>query len=91
MVLLLAASICGIATAALVIVFADTGNEYNAKMARCFMGFAVAMIWIMAIADEVVNVLDVSCHPPSLSFITEPEGPGRRSATYSVFQMPSSG
>ncbi len=26
-------------------------------MARCSMGFAVAVVWIMAIADEVVNVL----------------------------------
>lgn len=28
-------------------------------MARCFMGFFVAVIWIMAIADEVVQVLQV--------------------------------
>ena len=26
-------------------------------MARCSMGFTVAVVWIMAIADEVVNVL----------------------------------
>lgn len=26
-------------------------------MTRCSMGFLVAVVWIMAIADEVVNVL----------------------------------
>lgn len=26
-------------------------------MARCSMGFIVAVVWIMAIADEVVSVL----------------------------------
>ncbi|KAH8114797.1 hypothetical protein DFH11DRAFT_1593556 [Phellopilus nigrolimitatus] len=29
-------------------------------MARCSMGFFVAVVWIMAIADEVVNVRKVS-------------------------------
>lgn len=45
--------------AVLVSIFSDRGNDANARMARCFMGFVVAVIWIMAIADEVVNVLKV--------------------------------
>ena len=31
------------------------------RMVRCFMGFFSAMVWIAAIADEVVQVLQVSC------------------------------
>lgn len=49
----------GLATAILVAVFADRGNHPSARMARCSMGFFVAIVWIMAIADEVVNVLQV--------------------------------
>ena len=30
------------------------------RILRCSMGFFVAVIWIMAIADEVVGVLKVS-------------------------------
>ncbi len=29
------------------------------RMVRCFMGFFSAMVWIAAIADEVVQVLQV--------------------------------
>ncbi|KAG6816880.1 hypothetical protein H0H87_002000 [Tephrocybe sp. NHM501043] len=36
---------------------AATGNHPTAKLARCSMGFLVAMVWIMAIADEIVVVL----------------------------------
>jgi sodium/potassium/calcium exchanger 6 len=39
--------------------FADKGEHPASKMARCSMGFFVAIVWIMAIADEVVNVLQV--------------------------------
>ncbi|KAF9468119.1 Sodium/calcium exchanger protein-domain-containing protein [Collybia nuda] len=55
--LLIAAAVAGLATAFLVAVFADKGNHPSARMARCSMGFFVAIVWIMAIADEVVNVL----------------------------------
>lgn len=41
------------------LVFADKGAHPTAQMARCSMGFLVAIVWIMAIADEVVNVLQV--------------------------------
>ncbi|GJE99905.1 sodium/calcium exchanger protein-domain-containing protein [Phanerochaete sordida] len=55
--LLLAAGIAGAATAILVAVFSGTGETQGARLARCTMGFIVAMVWIMAIADEVVEVL----------------------------------
>jgi sodium/potassium/calcium exchanger 6 len=57
--LLIASAVGGIASAILVAVFADKGEHPVAKMGRCWMGFLVAIIWIMAIADEVVNVLQV--------------------------------
>jgi len=57
--LIIAAGIGGTATAVLVALFADMGNHPASKMARCSMGFFVAIVWIVAIADEVVNVLQV--------------------------------
>ncbi|KAF8656846.1 hypothetical protein AX16_002393 [Volvariella volvacea WC 439] len=47
----------GTAAAILVLSFPDSGNHPTAKMARCSMGFFVAIVWIMAIADEVVQLL----------------------------------
>ncbi|KAF8632221.1 hypothetical protein AX15_001979 [Amanita polypyramis BW_CC] len=55
--LLLAAGIGGLAIAILVAVFAKGGDRKTGKLARCSMGFFVSVVWIMAIADEVVNVL----------------------------------
>lgn len=43
--------------AILVAIFADKGNDPAARIARTSMGFLVAIVWIMAIADEVVQVL----------------------------------
>ena len=40
--------------------FADKVNYRGWLLARCSMGFLVAVVWIMAIADEVVNILQVS-------------------------------
>ena len=40
--------------------FAKKGDNQAWLLARCSMGFLVAVVWIMAIADEVVNVLQVS-------------------------------
>ncbi len=57
--LLLAAGITGLTSAILVAVFAQKGNNVPARLARCSMGFVVAIVWIMAIADEVVEVLTV--------------------------------
>ncbi|PFH52952.1 hypothetical protein AMATHDRAFT_1684 [Amanita thiersii Skay4041] len=53
----LAAGLGGLALAILVAVFADRGDHPTGKIARCSMGFLVSIVWIMAIADEVVNVL----------------------------------
>lgn len=47
----------GFAAAVLVLLFSDRGDNVSARMARCSMGFIVAVVWIMAIADEVVSVL----------------------------------
>lgn len=57
--LLLATGIAGIAVGIVVAVFADRGAHPTAQLARCTMGFVVAVVWIMAIADEVVEVLQV--------------------------------
>lgn len=54
---LLIAGISGFAMSALVGAFADDGRNPAGRLARCLMGFFVAVVWIMAIADEVVNVL----------------------------------
>ncbi|KAI5988579.1 Sodium/calcium exchanger protein-domain-containing protein [Pisolithus albus] len=47
----------GAAVALLVLIFSDDGFHPTVRMVRCSMGFFVAIVWIMAIADEVVNVL----------------------------------
>ena len=56
---MIATAIAGFTMAVIVSVFADHGNNPAARLIRCFMGFFVAIVWIMAIADEVVNVLKV--------------------------------
>ena len=60
---MVAAAVAGVTVGLLVVVFADKGIHPSARMARCSMGFLVAIVWIMAIADEVVQVLQVSMHP----------------------------
>lgn len=57
--LFVAVAVAGVAVATLIVVFADRGENGAFTMARCFMGFFVAIVWIMAIADEVVQVLQV--------------------------------
>ena len=57
--ILLATGIAGAAMGILVAVFAHQGDHPAARLARCTMGFVVAIVWIMAIADEVVEVLQV--------------------------------
>jgi len=58
--LLVATAIAGIASAILVLVFSTEGAHPTLRILRCSMGFFVAIVWIMAIADEVVGVLKVS-------------------------------
>ena len=73
--LLLATGVTGLTAAILVAVFADKGHSPAAQLARCAMGFVVAVVWIMAIADEVVEVLQVRTAPsfsrasPPISFL----------------------
>lgn len=57
--LLLAAGIAGATVGVLVVVFSGKGESSGTRLARCTMGFIVAVVWIMAIADEVVEVLQV--------------------------------
>lgn len=57
--LLIATLIAGLAVGTLVTIFADTGLSTASRMTRCSLGFFVSIVWIMMIADEVVNVLQV--------------------------------
>ena len=58
--LLIATVIAGIAAGILVLIFSTEGKHPTMRILRCSMGFFVAVVWIMAIADEVVGVLKVS-------------------------------
>lgn len=50
----------GFVLALLVVAFPSMGLYPAAQMARCSMGFVVSVVWIMAISDEVVNLLQVT-------------------------------
>nr|GAT60796.1 predicted protein [Mycena chlorophos] len=54
---LLCAGVVGAAASVLVAIFGGNGFDPTFRMVRCSMGFFVAVVWIMAIADEVVKVL----------------------------------
>ncbi|KAF7374890.1 hypothetical protein MSAN_00375100 [Mycena sanguinolenta] len=54
---LISAGIVGFAASVLVAFFGNNGEHASFRMARCSIGFIVAIVWIMAIADEVVKVL----------------------------------
>ncbi|KAF8440530.1 Sodium/calcium exchanger protein-domain-containing protein [Boletus edulis BED1] len=47
----------GSVLALLVLMFSAESSRPAAQMARCSLGFLVSIVWIMAIADEVVNLL----------------------------------
>jgi len=51
--------VSGISVTILVLIFADNGFHPTAKITRCLMGPFVAIVWIMALANEVVHVLQV--------------------------------
>ncbi|KAG8213426.1 Sodium/calcium exchanger protein-domain-containing protein [Butyriboletus roseoflavus] len=55
--LLAGTALGGFVLALLVLTFSNAVLLPAIQMARCCMGFLVAVVWIMAIADEVVNVL----------------------------------
>ncbi|KAF8515394.1 Sodium/calcium exchanger protein-domain-containing protein [Hysterangium stoloniferum] len=50
-------AVAGIVAGIFVLIFGHKGNHPSGRLARCFMGFLVAVVWIMAIADEVISVL----------------------------------
>jgi sodium/potassium/calcium exchanger 6 len=45
---------------------ATDGSHTAWRMVRCFGGFTCSMVWIAAIADEVVSVLQVSASVATL-------------------------
>ncbi|EJU04935.1 hypothetical protein DACRYDRAFT_20517 [Dacryopinax primogenitus] len=47
----------GLLMSGLVLRYGGTGKHPAFRLFRCFLGFFVAVVWIMAIADEVVRVL----------------------------------
>lgn len=55
----LGSAVVGVSAAALLLLFSENGQDAPTRVALCLMGFCVAMVWIMAIADEVVRVLQV--------------------------------
>ena len=57
---LLGAGILGLIAGTVVMYLASDGTSSSWRLVRCFAGFVCSMVWIAAIADEVVNVLRVS-------------------------------
>ncbi|WWC72436.1 uncharacterized protein I206_106398 [Kwoniella pini CBS 10737] len=55
---LLGSVIVGLLAAIATLYLATDGSSYTWRLVRCFCGFICSMVWIAAIADEVVNVLD---------------------------------
>ncbi|KZT53257.1 hypothetical protein CALCODRAFT_520178 [Calocera cornea HHB12733] len=55
--MMLACGLAGLVLGGVVLRYGGTGKHPAFKLLRCFLGFGVAMVWIMAIADEVVRVL----------------------------------
>jgi len=58
--ILLACLVAGSIAAVIVVYTATDGSHPAWRMVRCFGGFTCSMVWIAAIADEVVSVLQVS-------------------------------
>ena len=52
----------GLILAVGILITARDGMDPTWRLIRCFAGFFSAMLWIAAIADEVVEILQVS--PP---------------------------
>ena len=71
--ILLTCLVAGSIAAAVVTLKATDGSEQAWRMVRCFGGFICSMVWIAAIADEVVSVLQVRQLPSAR------ERPSRRS------------
>ena len=58
--IMLGSLIGGVLAAAGTMLYATDGSSRTWRLVRCFAGFICSMVWIAAIADEVVNVLQVS-------------------------------
>ena len=87
----IATLVVGFGLGTLVIIFADTGLNAAGRMVRCSLGFLVSIVWIMAIADEVVNVLQVGSYFLFDYFcITEFVPTPRRSVLFLDSRMPLS-
>ncbi|KAF8340649.1 Sodium/calcium exchanger protein-domain-containing protein [Cantharellus anzutake] len=56
----LATLVVGISAAVLVLCSVGEGRDPGLRLALCLLGFMVSVVWIMAIADEVVQLLEVS-------------------------------
>ncbi|WVQ95526.1 hypothetical protein IAU59_002623 [Kwoniella sp. CBS 9459] len=56
--IVLGTSLAGLAAAVVVIYISTDGSSYTWRLVRCFCGFICSMVWIAAIADEVVGVLN---------------------------------
>lgn len=50
----------GCCVGVLVLIRAEDGQNQYWRLIRCFAGFLAAMTWIAAIADAVVDILQVS-------------------------------
>jgi sodium/potassium/calcium exchanger 6 len=50
-------AIAGAAAAVSVMKLADDGSSGSWRVVRCFCGFTCSMVWIAAIANEVVGLL----------------------------------
>ena len=87
--LYIATLVAGLIIGALVIIFADTGLGAAGRMTRCSMGFLVSIVWIMAIADEVVNVLQVDILLSSLHHFWLLNKSPRHSVSSLESRMPS--
>ena len=88
--LCIATLVVGLALGTLVIIFADTGLSSAGRMIRCSLGFLVAIVWIMAIADEVVNVLQVGSYFILTTFVLLNLSQPRHSVSFLDSRMPLS-
>lgn len=66
--IMLGVSCAGVVGAIAVMLLAEDGSSGTWRIARCFGGFICSMVWIAAIANEVVDVLLVSRQVDSADF-----------------------
>lgn len=69
---MLGSSVTGLIIAIPVLLFGKDGTAQPWRLVRCFAGFICSMMWIAAIADEVVDVLSVSLFSFFFGILWEP-------------------